>query len=163
MWPFIKISISCVFLLTLLGNCQKEEGIDSDSPVKIQWISGGTTITYTYSSGMLSGYYFYRGFEVSQGSGEVIVHIQVSNDNSSMITDTIEAGFGEEYHLKVHGSINGRQLSSPGSECMEIIFSSPQSGTTAEITVNSFMANIGGIDNFYCPKEIVLGSITVNN
>lgn len=95
-------------------------------------------------------------------SGEVTINVQVSNDDNTRISGTFNVNKGVTYSLKVKGSKSGSEVSSFGSNCLTIVFSSPNSLTTQEIKISSYPVSSGGIDIYYCPKTLTLGKISLS-
>ena len=150
-----------VFMFFFLSCEDKDENNQLEPGPEIEWISGGTTTTYTYSGGVISGYYFYRSFNVLKESGEITLDIQVIDDNNTKITGTFNVENGKQYSLKVKGSISGSQGSSPGSKCLTVVFSSPNCLTNQEIKVDNYLVSSGGIDTYYCPKTLIFGEMSL--
>lgn len=151
-------------MLFFLSCEDKENENQLDSGPEIEWISGGTTTTYTYSGGVISGYYFHRSFNVLKESGEVTVNIQVLNVDSTTVSGTFYVEKGKQYSLKIKGSKSESQLSSLGSKCLMVVFSSPNSLNSQEIQVDSYLVQsynewVG--DTYYCPKSLIFGEINL--
>lgn len=164
-----EIVFSILVVMFFFFGCSKDE---SNTPTgsntlpsgpEIEWVSGGTTITYSYSGGVISGYGFHRSFIVLNESGEISINVQILNDDNTKVSHTFNVEKGIQYALKVNGSINGRQISSPGAGCLTVVFSSPNCPTTKEIRVGSYLVSIGGFDNYYCPKSLSFGTISITN
>jgi hypothetical protein len=153
------VSIGFLLILLLLSPGCDKLGNNQISGPEIEWITGGTSITYTYSAGVLSGYYFHRSFVVGDESGEVVIEVQVENDKDTRVTKTINAEAGFQYSVKVKGSRNGSQGSSPGAKCLNVVFSSPNCHTTQVIDVDSYLVSTGPVDNYYCPTSLDFGEI----
>ena len=155
-----------VLLLTLFNTCKEKK--DDIGPVQgpvVEWISGGTTTTYSYSSGVLSGYYFFRRFKVLKESGEVTIHVQLVNNSATRVTGTFQVEKDKQYGLKVKGSKSGSTLSNPGGTCLTVEFSSPNSASTQKIVVDSYLVpayNEWMSDQYYCPKSLSFGEITIS-
>ena len=161
-----KINVLSILLFILILLSCEENGKDNglESGPEIEWISGGTTTTYTYSGGAVSGYYFHRSFNVLKESGEVTISVQVLNVDSTMVSGTFNVEKDKQYSLKIKGNKSGSQVSNPGSNCLTVVFSSPNSLTNQEIQVNSYLVQsynewVG--DTYYCPKSLVFGEINL--
>lgn len=139
-----------------------EEKNNSISGPELEWISGGTSITYTYSGGVISGYNFHRSFNVTKESGELTVNVQISGDDNSKVSGTFNVENGKQYSLGVKGTKSGSHVSSPGSKCLTVVFSSPNSQTDQEIKVDSYLVSSGGIDTYYCANSLVFGEISLS-
>ena len=131
--------LPCIFLVVVLflHGCEEEENNQLVTGPEIEWISGGTTTTYTYSGGVISGYYFHRSFTVLKESGEVTIDIQVLSHNDTKVSGIFNVEKGMQYSIKVKGNRSGSTISSPGAKCLTVVFSSPNCLTTQEISVNS--------------------------
>lgn len=153
-----------VFMFFFLGCEDEDKNNQLVSGPEIEWISGGIQFTATYSGGVISSYYFHRSFNVLKESGEVTINIQVLNADSTMVSGTFNVENGMQYSLKVRGSKSESQVSSSGSKCLTVAFSSPNSLTTQEIQVGSYLVQsynewIG--DTYYCPKSLIFGEISL--
>ena len=159
-----KIIFLILVVIFFFYGCPKDT-IEPDQPVplasgpEIEWISGGTTMTYRYMSGFLIGYNFHRSFIVSKESGEISIDIQILNNDTTKVSGTFNVEKDMQYALEVKGTMTGRKDSSPGVECLTVVFSSPNSLTTYEIMVPSFLTMSGGFDFYYCPKSLIFGEI----
>ncbi|MBN2261187.1 MAG: hypothetical protein JW702_11615 [Clostridiales bacterium] len=158
----IKVVLTAIVFLFFFSGCEEKDNIELISGPEIEWISGGTTTTYTYSGGVISGYYFHRSFSVLKESGEVIINIQILNDDNTKVSGTFNIENGKQYSLKVKGSKSGSQVSSPGSNCLTVVLSSPNSLTNQEIKVGSYLISSGGIDTYYCPTSLIFGEISLS-
>lgn len=153
-----RIFIIFLFILTFIC-CE----VDKLGPgPEIEWISGDTTTTFQYSSGVLSGYSFYRSFNVVNNSGEISIEVQVMGENDTKVSGTFDVESDRQYSIKVTGSIKGRRLSSPGLNCLSVSFNSPNSLTNQEIQVESyFVQSFNELinDSYYCPVSLSFGEI----
>jgi hypothetical protein len=151
--------VLCFALLAFAG-CEKENnpGPPESGPL-VEWITGGTTTTYTYSGGVISGYNFHRSFEVSRESGEVTIEVEVLGDSDTKVSATFNVVKDQQYDLKVHANKDGSQVASPGTSCLTVVFSSPQSGSDQEISVGSYLVSAGGFDTYYCPESFLFEEI----
>ncbi len=157
----IKVILSALCFIFFFSGCEENSNNKLISGPEIEWISGGTTTTYTYSGGVISGYYFHRSFNVTKESGEVTINIQILNNDNTKVSGTFNVENGKQYSLKVKGSKSGSQVSSPGSNCLSVVFSSPNSLTTQEIKVGSYLVSSGGLDTYYCPTSLIFGEISL--
>lgn len=154
------LSIILILSFFLIG-CEDKDNNQLVPGPEIEWISGGTTTTFTYSGGVLSGYNFYRSFIVLNESGEVTIEVQVENKNDTKVSETLNVETGMQYSIKVKGTKSGSSVSSPGGKCLTVIFSSPNSLTSQEISVNSYPVSTGIGDTYYCPSSFVFGEIGI--
>ena len=60
----IEAILSILVLFFFITGCEEKDNNNLLSGPEVEWISGGTTTTYTYSGGVISGYYFHRSFNV---------------------------------------------------------------------------------------------------
>ena len=157
----MKTIFSILILMFLITGCEENDTNNVISGPRIEWILGGTTTTYTYSGGVISGYYFYRSFNVLEESGEVTINVQVNDDDNTRVTASFNVEKDVTYSLKVKGSKTGSQASSPGSNCLKVVFSSPNSQATQEIKVGTYLISGGGIDTYYCPASLIFGEINL--
>ncbi len=132
------------------------EEIQPDSP-EISWISGGTSMSYAYSGGVISGYYFYRDFTVLGDDGEVTVQVCIPGDENAIVTGTCAVEAGKEYTAKVKGTRAGSEASSYGITCLTVEFSSPNCRTIQEIDVDSYSIN----QVWYCPVTLSFGEVSI--
>jgi hypothetical protein len=149
-----------LFLIFILTSCP-----NITSGPEIEWISGGTSITYTYSGGSVSGYYFHRSFEVVGESGEVTIEVKIQDDESTLVSHTFQVEKGNQYSIKVKGNKDGSSMSSPGSNCLTVEFSSPNCRSTQEISIDSYLVPgyndlIG--DTYYCPDALSFEDIILS-
>ncbi|MFC2121992.1 hypothetical protein ACFLTI_10405 [Bacteroidota bacterium] len=152
-----------IFILCLIC-CEDKDQDNQISGPEIEWISGGTTITYSYISGILSGYFFHRSFNVLNASGEVTIDVQVEDDVDTKVSTTINVEKGNLYGVTVKGSIAGRHMSSPGTTCLNVVFSSPNSSKTQKISVDSYLVqsfNEYIPDYYYCANSLNFGEINL--
>lgn len=145
-------------LVFIFFGCDKDNSGKISGP-EIEWISGGTTTTYTYSGGVISGYYFHRSFDVLDKSGEVIIDVQVEDNKDTRVSTTMNVEAGSQYSIKVKGSKSGSQATSPGGKCLNVIFSSPNCHSTQTLSVASYVVSTGIGDTYYCPSSLVFGAI----
>ena len=160
--PLIMISI-VVFLLT---GC-RDDGNDftGDGP-EIEWISGGTTMTYNYSRGVVIGYDLKRSFTVSKQSGDVIIEVQIKGDNESKADSTFAVENGKTYGISVRAGIKGREVSNGAQSCLTVVFSSPNCRENYEIPVHSYLvmsSNEWVPDMEYCPESLSFGEFSISN
>ena len=157
-----KIMVLLCLSFFAFSSCEKEDNQDppKTGPV-VEWIAGGSTTTYTYSGGVISGYNFHRSFEVSQESGEVTIEIQVLGDDNTAVSSIFNVETGKLYNLKVHANRDGSQAAAPGTNCLTVVFSSPNSGADQEISVSSYLVSAGGFDNYYCPESLIFEEIQI--
>jgi len=156
----LKLLYYFAIVVFLSISCEDNDNKIVDGP-EVEWVSGGTSTTYTYSGGVLSGYYFHRSFKVLNESGEVTIEVQVENKNDTKVSETFNVEQGMQYSLKVNGSKIGSTVSSPGGECLNVVFSSPSSRTTEEISVGSYSVSTGIGDTYYCPDSFNFGDINL--
>ena len=161
----IEIFISILLIIILLLGCKDDDDNPFESGPEIEWISGGTTITYTYSGGVISGYNFYRSFNVINKSGEVSISVQVLNINDTKVTGKFNVEAGKQYSLKVSGSKKSSKVSSPGAKCLTVVFTSPNSSSKQEIQVTSYAVSsynewVG--DTYYCPTSLTFSEINIS-
>lgn len=128
---------------------------------EIEWISGGTSITYTYSGGVISGYYFIRNFKVLDESGEVTINIKVKGKDNTRVSKNLSVESGIQYKVKTKGTRSGSRGASYDSDCFIIEFSSPNCLTKQEVKVSSYVVSAGGINTYYCPESLSLGEISI--
>lgn len=163
------LSMILLFIIGLsFSGCEKDGDEFSGRGPEIEWISGGTSMTYIYSSGAISGYNFKRIIDVIKGSGEIEISIAVKGNDESKATGIFQVEKGKQYKFSIRGGIDGRTLSNPSDQCMTVVFSSPNCRDNYEIKVTSFMvtaANEWVSDTYYCPDNLVLSDIilTVEN
>lgn len=153
------VILSALCLFFFFSGCKNDDNTKLVSGPEIEWISGGTTTTYSYSGGVISGYNFHRSFKVVNESGEVTIKVQVLDDDNSAVSATFTVEEGTEYALTVHASKSGSQSSNPGSKCLTVVFSSPNSLSDQEIKVDSYLVSSAGMDLYYCPKTLSFGEI----
>lgn len=104
---------------------------------KVEWLpSGGTTMTYNYSGGVLSGVNLYSNFAVSEKSGEVLIRASLGAKKVSAVAE-VEAG--EEYRVKVICTIGKKDQSST------IKLDSPSADQTKELVVTGYSVNLSEI------------------
>ncbi len=165
----IRTLLSILGLIILgisLSTCSKEEGEFTGQGPEIEWISGGTTMTYIYSRGVISGYNFRRSIEVIKGSGEIEISTAVKGKEDEKATGVFEVEKGKKYKFSIRGGINGRTLSNPAEQCMTVVFSSPNCRNNYEINVTSFTvysSNEWVSDMNYCPDNLVLSDIIITD
>jgi len=153
-------------MLTMcLSGCSKDGDEFTGFGPEIEWISGGTTMTYIYSRGVVAGYNFKRSVEVKKGSGEIEISIGIKGNSESKITEKFEVEKGKQYKFSIRGGISGRIVSSPMESCMTVVFSSPNCHDSYEIKVNSYTvmsSNEYVPDMDYCPESLVLSEIIIS-
>jgi hypothetical protein len=154
------LSITLIIAFFLTG-CEDKDNNQLVSGPEIEWISGGLTTSYTYSGGVLSGYYFNRSFHAINESGDVTIEVQVLNENETRVSGTLSVEKGMQYSIKVKGSISGSVGSSPVGKCLTVVFSSPNCLTREEISVNSYPVSSGFGDSYYCPRSLSFGEISI--
>ena len=154
------LSITLIIAFILIG-CEDKDNNQLVPGPEIEWISGGTTTTFTYSGGVLSGYNFYRSFIVLNESGDITIEVQVLNENDTKVSGTMNVEKGTQYSIKVKGSKSGSVGSSPVEKCLTVVFSSPNCLTNEEISVNSYPVSSGIGDTYYCPSSLSFGEISI--
>ncbi len=157
-----EIILSVLSVMFVCFGCEKDNSNQLVPGPEIEWVSSGTAITYTYSAGVVSGYYFHRSFNVLNESGEVSIDVQVLNDDNTKVSGTFTVDKDTQYSLEVRGSKSSSQVSSPGETCLTVVFSSPNSLTKQEIRVDSYLVSGGIGDTYYCPKSLTFGEISIS-
>lgn len=162
------ISVLFITLLFSLSACDKEgdENNFSGEGPEISWITGGTSMTFSYSSGALSAYNLKRSFTVTGESGEVTINVQIEGRDDPKVSGTFNVEKGKTYGLSLRGGINGRQTSSPGTSCFNVVFSSPNSRTEQKLAIDSYLVqsfNEWIQDSYYCPKSLNFGEISISD
>jgi len=155
-----KSVFSTLVVILFFFGCEDKEKNEMYGP-EIEWISGGTTATYLYTSGHHIGYEFQRSFIVLNGSGEVSINVQILNVDSTKVSGTFEVEEGLQYAIKVPGYKTGT-VSSSGGKCMDVVFSSPNCLTTYEIGVWSYTVFGEWVDLDYCPKSLRFEEIVLS-
>jgi hypothetical protein len=161
-----EIIFSLLLIMFISLGCPDDTEIDSmQSGPEIEWISGGTVISYSYSGGVLSGFNFHRSFKVLNESGKVSVDVQVQGDKDSKVSGTFNVEKGKQYDLKVKGSKKSSKVSSPGNKCLTVVFSSPNCSSKQEIQISSYAVpsyNEWVGDTYYCPTAFTFGEIIIS-
>lgn len=162
-----EIIFSILFIMFISLGCDDDDtDIDAvQSGPEIEWISGGIVISYSYSGGVVSGYNFKRSFTVLNESGKVSVDVQVQGDNESKVTGTFDVEKGRQYELKVKGIKKSSKVSSPGSKCLTVVFSSPNCPSKQEIQISSYSVpsyNEWVGDTYYCPTTFTFDELSIS-
>lgn len=137
----ITIKMFIMFLLAwfLPGCNQKDNSVNIyDEGPEIEWVSG-TTWTYSYSGGVLSGVNIYKYFDVLDKSGEVQIIIKNKDSNKNVIdtkTGVFEVEEGERYKITVTC-----KLGSSSSKCY-IVFDSPTASSPSELSFTEYSLTI---------------------
>ncbi|NOZ46426.1 MAG: hypothetical protein GXO79_06550 [Chlorobi bacterium] len=144
--------------------CSDDTNKNNITEPEIEWIAGGTTTTFSYSSGVVSGFTFHRQFN-ALASGDVNIDVQVKGDNETKVSGNYSIETGKKYNVSISASKSGSQLSNPGSTCLTIEFSSPNSVSKQDINVSSYLVpsyNEYVGDQYYCPKSLILGEVVIS-
>lgn len=161
------LSMILLFVIGLcFSGCEKDGDEFSRHGPEIEWISGGTTMTYVYSRGTVTGYNFKRTIDVIKGSGEIEINIAIQGNDETKATGLFQVEKGKQYKLSIRGGIKGRKMSNPADQCMTVVFSSPNCRKDYEIKVTSytvFSTNEWVPDMDYCPDGLVLSEIVITD
>lgn len=139
---FNKILVILALITTVIS-CSKndEDNPYADGPA-IEWVSGGTFITYNYSGGVLSGVNLYMKFNVIDKSGNVQILVKNKDINGDIIdTKTLveNVEYGAQYRITASCSLGDKS-----SRC-SIIFDSPTAEQPASISITDYSLNINNV------------------
>ncbi len=121
------VFILCVFMFLVSGCGSDADAVSAGtSDVEITWRSGGT-VTYSYSGGVQSGFSWYIKFNVTSGSGEVrlLVEVTQGEGNAKTVSHTVHEN--QEYTVQVSVSKSGQIGCGQGSTISRIEVSTASS------------------------------------
>lgn len=151
-------------LMIMFIGCKDENKENNDLTPEIEWISGETTTTFTYTGGVISGYTFYSQFNaLSSGEIKITAEIKEVDVNFTSAVFSIQKGYA--YTLSLRANNSDSYLSSPGNQCLTVVFSTPASSISQEIPVESYLVpgyNEYLSDQYYCPSDLLLGEIEIS-
>ena len=107
-----------LFIFLFLG-CNKNPTSSDQSSFTLKW-ENRITATYSYSSGILSGMNISAGFEVTQGSGELVLKVKITqgDGNSKTVKHDVETGMS--YRIRIPVSMSGTRSCTPGAVIAKI-------------------------------------------
>jgi hypothetical protein len=137
------------------NSASKKVKINVVSGPEIEWFLEGTIINYLYSNGIVTGFSFHPKFNVLKESGAVTINVHIVNDDNVKVSSTFNVEKGVTYSLSLRGIISAEEASpSPGSSCLTVEFSSPNSLTTQKITTHSYSV---GNYTYHCATSLDFG------
>lgn len=159
-----KLPLILMLLSTLLitNSCEKGGFGNKVIEPEFEWVTGGTTMTYTYRMGVVTGYNFIRKINVLDEGGEITISIRVDGQNDTEISEKFVVEAHTQYEVKVKGGKVGHELASGGGACLTVVFESPNCSDSYEIPVYAYTVfnSITG-DMDYCATSISFSDLTL--
>lgn len=160
----LKLIFAIIFIFFFIVQCSKDEDDGVHVAPRIEWIPTDTTTTFTYTGGVVSGYYFFTDFEVLNNSGQICIDISNEGATGTGCNTTINVEQGKKYHVCVKGKPLGTTLAFEGEYCLSIVFCSINCAENYSIPVESFFVPGDQViteDHYSCAQRINLSDISV--